>query len=479
MKARSLLLLVAPAALALVAPGSVRAQQPGPEAQQLPPGHPPIGDTAPAAQPGLPEGHPPISGSAMPAPPLTPAAGEDDEAAAPQALPPGHPPIGDGAPARMGPAGAPPISDDGALPAGSVVISVRNAAGQPVPNTELIVQVTRKTVAEGESRSERTLRTGPDGTARLDALSVGSDFIYQARAKYSAVEYGSPAFQLPPMAGKRISIQVYDATPDMDAPPVGVDSFIALEPREEFLQVEQLLRFVNPGQQTWLAAEIVVPLEPGYRAFTAEEDQGDIRISNVEGRGYRITGFARPGMTEASFRYQIPYGGSDTARFTSFMPPRVAHVRIVSAATGSMKMRVEGMPEPQLMRGDEGQRMLVTDRYVSAGDNQLDLATISIHGLPTPGPARWYAVAIAAGAVLIGLFLATKPSDRDSEAEERADARRARSLLLEELAALEEGRKSGEIGPKTYEHTRRNLIDSLARLIAVEKLEQQSKRADA
>lgn len=479
MKARSLALLVAPAALALIAPGSVRAQQPAPEGQQLPPGHPPVGATAPAAQPGLPEGHPPVSGSAMPAPPLPPEADEDDEAAAPQALPPGHPPIGEGAPARMGPSGPMPMSDDASLPPGSVIFAVHNAAGQPVAGAELIFQITRKTVAEGESRSERTLRTGPDGTARLDGLSLGSDFIYQARAKYSSVEYGSPAFQLPPMAGKRVSIQVYDATADIDAPPVGVDAFIALEPREEFLQVEQMFRFVNPGQQTWLAREIIVPLEHGYRAFAADDDQGDIRISNVEGRGFRITGFARPGVTEASFRYQIPYSGSDTARFTSLMPPRVAHVRVISAAAGQMRMRVEGMPEPQLMRGNEGQRMLVTDRYVSAGDNQLDLASISIHGLPTPGPARWYAVAIAAGAVLVGLFLASKPASLENEADDRADAQRARRLLLEELAALEEGRKSGEIGPKTYEHARRNLIDSLARLIAVEKHDLESRRAGA
>jgi hypothetical protein len=39
---------------------------------------------------------------------------------------------------------------------------------------------------------------------------------------------------------------------------------------------------------------------------------------------------------------------------------------------------------------------------------------------------------------------------------------RARDALLEEIAALEDALASGEVGPRTYETARRELIDLLA-----------------
>jgi hypothetical protein len=38
-------------------------------------------------------------------------------------------------------------------------------------------------------------------------------------------------------------------------------------------------------------------------------------------------------------------------------------------------------------------------------------------------------------------------------------------MLLDELAELERARTDGSVGPKTYERARRELMDSLARLI--------------
>lgn len=258
-------------------------------------------------------------------------------------------------------------------------------------------------------------------------------------------------------------------TPDIDAPPVGVDAFIAIEPRDEALHVEQLLRFVNVGSQTWIAQEVVVPVDRTHRAFAVNEHQGDLRIGFVQGRGYRIAGPVPPGVSELSFRYQIPLAGSDTIRFSAFLPPRVAHVRVLSSASTSTSMSVTGFPEAHLVRDDEGQRFLVTDRYVSPGGDQLDQATISIQGLPTPGPARWMALSFALGAVFVGLYFGLWPGSASKRlAEAHTERLRARTSLLERLEALERARRAGEIGPKTYDRARRSLLDSLARLVAMD-----------
>lgn len=255
-------------------------------------------------------------------------------------------------------------------------------------------------------------------------------------------------------------------TPDIDAPPVGVDAFIAIEPREEALHVEQLLRFVNVGSQTWVAQDVIVPIDRAHRAFAVNEHQGDLRIGFVQGRAYRIAGPVPPGVSELSFRYQIPLSGSDTVRFSAFLPPRVAHVRVLSSASTSTSMSVTGFPEAHLVRDDEGQRYLVTDRYVSSGGDQLDQATISVQGLPTPGPARWIALSFALGAVLLGLYSGLRPgSASKSPADTRADSLRARAALLERLEALERARRAGEIGPKTYDRARRSLLESLAQVV--------------
>ncbi len=256
-------------------------------------------------------------------------------------------------------------------------------------------------------------------------------------------------------------------TPDIDSPPVGVDAFIAIEPRDEALYVEQLLRFVNVGSQTWSAQDVIVPVDRAHRAFAVNEHQGDLRIGFVPGREYRIAGSVPPGVSELSFRYQIPLSGSDTVRFTAFLPPRVAHVRVLSSASTSTSMSVTGFPEAHLVRDDEGQRFLVTDRYVSPGGDQLDLATVSVQGLPTPGPARWIALSFALGAVLIGLYYGLWPGSASKRpADGRTDALRARAALLERLEALERAWRTGEIGPKTYDRARQSLLESLARMVA-------------
>jgi hypothetical protein len=54
-----------------------------------------------------------------------------------------------------------------------------------------------------------------------------------------------------------------------------------------------------------------------------------------------------------------------------------------------------------------------------------------------------------------------RPRSTDQEASGAA-----REALLEDLAGLERAHAAGEVGPRTYERARRELIDALARVLA-------------
>ena len=95
---------------------------------------------------------------------------------------------------------------------------------------------------------------------------------------------------------------------------------------------------------------------------------------------------------------------------------------------------------------------------------------ITLTGIPGPGPARWVASALAAVVALGGLLFAWQSRSLTPQGSlptlARADAERAKEILLSELVQLETARIKQSIGPKTYEAARRSLMDALSRLEA-------------
>jgi hypothetical protein len=66
------------------------------------------------------------------------------------------------------------------------------------------------------------------------------------------------------------------------------------------------------------------------------------------------------------------------------------------------------------------------------------------------------------GALVLGIVLAFVGRRAVVPREQRT----TRSAILEELAALVRAHEAGEIGPKTYERSRRQLIVELARTLS-------------
>lgn len=133
-----------------------------------------------------------------------------------------------------------------------------------------------------------------------------------------------------------------------------------------------------------------------------------------------------------------------------------------------MGVEVSGMTPAQSTVREDGRRLLVTGRQLKPGEPEMKELSIRLTGIPTPGPARWYAagLAIALGALGLYIGLGGDKGQGSAEALSPDDVARAKKLLLDELVALEQARASDQIGPKTYESARRTLIDALTRLEA-------------
>jgi hypothetical protein len=131
----------------------------------------------------------------------------------------------------------------------------------------------------------------------------------------------------------------------------------------------------------------------------------------------------------------------------------------MAAAGHETTLEVTGFPETQKRTDRQGQRILVTEKQVKR-EAPLTAIHVLIRGLMVPGPARIVATVLAAFGVLLGVLLGVGRSKASGGARKAE-----RAELLAEIEAIERARLKGEMGPKTYERLRRELIDALAQTL--------------
>lgn len=430
-------------ALVVGAPGMAFGQAPlDSDDQELPPGHPPLGMT-------------------------------DDEG-----LPPGHPPT-EGRPSP-GPLDSIPQSsseNDSELPAGTILVELRDGEGGKLADTELTLGILQQSVSKGESRRRVVVKTNAEGEARFDDLETGSGISYRVSVSTPVpvpgdstpliATHDAPPFQLDLQTGKRVRLHVFPVTSRIEDSLVGLQAMVYVEVKDDTLQLEQAFTVFNLGKKTWVPHDIVVDLPKGFRAFFAPQQMSDIAFDQVAGRGVRLRGTFTPGQHELGFRYQVPWDGSESVALALGLPPHVARMSVISEATKGMTLEANDFPPAQPTMAMSGQRILLTERQLRPGDAQLDQLVISLGNLPGPGPGRWIALGLAGLFIAGGLMVAFNQSKEGTEAraEVERDAARARERLVEELRALDEAKKEGEVGPETYAQVRKMLVDALARLL--------------
>jgi hypothetical protein len=421
----------------------------------LPPGHPQIGDDLPEGHPGvdddLPEGHPNVGNN-----PHRAAQADDEE---------------DPRGGRGGFFEAPPDTaiDDPSLPAGTIVVTIKDAEDKPIPKASVVIGILESSVAKGDSRKRKAIDMDADGTAQVDGLAVGGGTSYRISTIRDGGSFASEPFNLSAKAGKRVVVHAYESSPNVEKVLVGMQAFVFVSLREDSLNVEQMFNIYNIGKSAWVpepsGSQMTLPDK--YKAFNVSDGMADVKFVEGKNNNISLAGTIGPGQSEASFRYHVPLQGSDRQTIHIALPPRVGEVRILSESGKTLGLDVAGFPASQKQTGRDGRRVWITARQAGPGEHGIQTLDITVTGLPTQGPGRWIAVLCAASAlVLAGLYVARQDKDEETQDDLRKDLIEARDALLSEFVKLEKAHRKGVIGPKTYERERTKGLDALARIEA-------------
>ena len=428
----------------------------------LPPGHPPTTGA-------LPPGHPP-TGALPPGHPST----EPDDDDGDEDLPPGHPSTAGqrATPAEQQlPEDASDVDKD--LAAGTIVIEILDSTNHPIPRADVTLGILQQSVAKGESRKRVARQADESGVVRFDGLEFGSGVAYRVTVPWPSTAggdgatYAAPPFQLDLHHGQRVKLHVFPVTNRISETMLGMDGIVYMELRDDVIQFDELYRIYNLGAVTWVPTDVVVKLPTGFKGFTAQKEMSDAGWDEAPG-GAKLRGTFGPGQHETHFRYQIPYSGDESVEFSTSLPPHVARMRVMAEASKGMTLQVADFPSSISDRNQSGQRILLTERQLRAGEAPPSQLRVTLDNIPTEGPAKWVTTGVAAGTVFFGIYLALSQAKTKSKGAMRPvdqDAERARSRLVAEIALLEKAHAAGEVGPKAYDRIRVVLLDALARLM--------------
>jgi hypothetical protein len=352
-------------------------------------------------------------------------------------------------------------NEDPSLPKGTVAIQILDVANRPVPRTDVTLGIVYNSVAKGESRKRLMQTTDDSGVARWADLDVGVGVAYRPMVLVEGATFSAPPFQLPLKAGIRATLHVFPIEREIDKTLVVTQSILYAEVKDDRVQVQQALKLYNFGKTAWVPTDLVVKLPADFTAFSAQQGMTDVGVDAVPKKGVRLRGTFTPGQHVVEFRWQLPYAGEADVVFDVGMTPHTAASRVIAPASRQMGLDVEGFPPPQQTTDGMGQRALVTERQLRRDEKPLTTTRVHISGLPTEGPAKYLVTMLAACVVAIGVVVGAKKPVRP-------DGAASRRILLADLESLERAKTTGDVGPKTYERTRRDLLDAIARTFAVD-----------
>ncbi len=349
--------------------------------------------------------------------------------------------------------------EDSSLPAGTIAVDLRDADGSPVPGEQVTLGVLVSSVAKGESRKHLQGTTDTSGRAVFSDLATASNIAYRVSVGYRGGLFAAVPFQLQKTRAMRVLLHVYPVTRDIQQARVVGEAALAAEVRDDRIQLEELLTIYNLGRTAWVPEDVTMTLPEGFTAFSAQQSMSDQGVEEAGG-SLRLRGTFPPGKGVVEFRWQLPWSGNPDVDFAVGLPPHIAIARVMIPAGGEIKLAVAGFPAAEVRRDAQGQAFQVTERHMRPEEPRLSALSVGIHDLPGRGLGPILATALAGCGVGVGLVLGRRRERRS------ANTKAVKLALLEEIVALEEARASGEVGPRTYEQTRRQLIDALSRTLA-------------
>ena len=343
---------------------------------------------------------------------------------------------------------------DSELPAGTIAIEVVDEVGAAVPKQAVRLGV----MEQSGGRESKACVTDDKGTCSFDALLTDSKHSYRVNVPYNGALYSCTPFRLDAAKGQRVRVVRLPTTTD-NRRVFQVLGRTMIEFRDDRAHIQQEARLTNLGEATYVFPEggMSIRLPDGFKAFDSMEMMTDQRLAATDD-GLDISGSIPPGRVDLMWTYDISASGTSML-IEQPVPFATMEYQVISDYVDGMTMEVEGFQVARVHEGGD-RRFLVAGMMRRPGDAPIDPLRIHIRGIPGGGPLPYFAAAIAAIFLFLGIWLLFRPLDRTAIMARVREDRRVE--LLDEIASLESQCKAEAIGPGFYEHRRRELTDELA-----------------
>jgi hypothetical protein len=388
-------------------------------------------------------------------------------------MPPGHPAVDDdsnphaqaGANESM-PGLFPPPEDTETpapdLPPGTIAVDLRDADDKPVSHELVTLGALTNSIAKGDSRKHFQATTDDRGRAVFSSLEMASNVAYRVSSGHEGGSFAATPFQLKQAGAMHVVLHVYPVARDIRDARVVCEVTLAAEVRDDRIRIEEAFTIYNLGRTAWSPDGVTFSFPDGYTAFSAQASMSDQGVDDAIGSA-KLRGTYPPGRHSVDFQWQLPWSGDKDVDFDVGLPPHSAVIRVMMPASGPIRLQATGFPPAELRHDGQGQTFLVTEKRLRPDEAAFDTLSVGIRDLPTNGPGRIVASALAACGVAFGIALTTRQRKVGPEAAK--DRQRAREGLLSQLGDLEAAHRSGEVGPKTYERARKEIIEGIARTL--------------
>jgi hypothetical protein len=206
-----------------------------------------------------------------------------------------------------------------------------------------------------------------------------------------------------------------------------------------------------------VGAPLVVDLPAGASSATALE--GSSPLGTISGNRLTITGPFPAGTTSVQIAYRMAYSSS-SLNFVQAWPAGFERMTVGVEKVGALTMSSPQLPDSSEVEGDGGQVFVLGRGGALAVGTPL---TVTLGNLPyrnrTP---RYVALALAAGFIALGAWLAFTGSARDTSRQALTNRREA---LLQELAQLEVKRRDGALSADRYAARRQRVLTELEHVL--------------
>jgi hypothetical protein len=299
---------------------------------------------------------------------------------------------------------------------GTIRVQVVDGSGDPAQDAEVELITQFQSIELGNSEKSARRPVPPAGEISFSGLDSALRYSYVVRVRSGGALYQVAPFRLG-KTGHQVLIHIYPTTSDLRQAFVGFRGLTFVQLREDVFHISAMYRVLNMSNLTYLPRGIDIQLPKDAEAVDVENKVGD-------------AGFERDG---------------DKVRLVGTFPPG------------------HGFRAAESTLGPDGKKVLFAQRVMQPGENEMRRVRMELSGLPVVGPGRWVAAAVAASIGLFGLGLGMRRRAAKTAGDEQEQLL-ARQVLLQEMKLLELAHSREQIGPRTYEQTRREILLALARL---------------